>query len=82
MKSVFAAVLLLISVNVHAESGYHVITRLPFGGEDGLCDNGQFCIVGELDHHFLLSELPCHCSSCQKGSEINPIQRVSHLKSQ
>ena len=35
MKSLIAAVLLLISVNVHAESGYHVINKLPFGGEGG-----------------------------------------------
>jgi YVTN family beta-propeller protein len=35
MKSLIAAVLLLMSVNVHAESGYHVINKLPFGGEGG-----------------------------------------------
>jgi len=35
MKSVIVSVLLLISVNVHAESGYHVINKLPFGGEGG-----------------------------------------------
>jgi YVTN family beta-propeller protein len=35
MKTFVAAVLLLISVNVYAESGYHVIDKLPFGGEGG-----------------------------------------------
>jgi DNA-binding beta-propeller fold protein YncE len=34
MKSLIA-VLLLMSVNVYAESGYHVINKLPFGGEGG-----------------------------------------------
>ena len=35
MKSFIAAILLLMSANVYAESGYHVINKLPFGGEGG-----------------------------------------------
>jgi YVTN family beta-propeller protein len=35
MKLFIAAVLLLISLNVYAESGYHIMNKLPFGGEGG-----------------------------------------------
>ena len=35
MKSIIATTILLFSLNAYAGSGYHVINKLPLGGEGG-----------------------------------------------
>lgn len=51
MKSLIVTVLLLISANVYAASGYHVINKLPLGGEGGW----DYLTVDSSAHRMYLS---------------------------
>ena len=51
MKSLIVTVLLLISVNVYAASGYHVINKLPLGGEGGW----DYLTVDNVYHRLYIS---------------------------
>jgi hypothetical protein len=51
MKSLIVTVLLLISVSAHAASGYHVIKKLPLGGEGGW----DALIVDSASHRLYVS---------------------------
>jgi DNA-binding beta-propeller fold protein YncE len=64
MKSFIAAVLLLMSVNVYAGSGYHVIDKLPFGGEGGW----DYLTVDSSANHLYIS----------RGTHVMVIDTVSN----
>jgi DNA-binding beta-propeller fold protein YncE len=64
MKSFIAVVLLLMSMNVYAGSGYHVIDKLPFGGEGGW----DYLTVDSSANHLYIS----------RGTHVMVIDTVSN----
>lgn len=64
MKSFLVAVLLFMSVNVYAGSGYHVIDKLQFGGEGGW----DYLTVDSSANHLYIS----------RGTHVMVIDTVSN----
>jgi DNA-binding beta-propeller fold protein YncE len=51
MRALFSSILLFLSVTAYAESGYHVINKLPLGGDGGW----DYLTIDSPDHRLYIS---------------------------